>query len=160
MSGHHYPKHARMCVPRPLAADGVALAAGQRGAVIRSDANASAYAMELVSDDGTSTLATLPHAGAAPGNFQVAKLHLNLKGEYFDQIKSGEKVEEYRLCTPFWSKRLLGRNYAGIVLKRGYPKADDTTRILERPYMGWQMKTITHPHFGAAPVTVFAIVVN
>lgn len=90
----------------------------------------------------------------------MAKLHLNLKGEYFDQIKSGEKVEEFRLCTPFWNKRLAGRNYDGIMIKRGYPKADDAAKVIERPYKGWQMKTITHPHFGAQPVAVFAIVVN
>lgn len=90
----------------------------------------------------------------------MAKLHLNLKAEYFDQIKSGAKTEEFRLCTVFWKKRLEGRNYDGIVLKRGYPKRGDQERIVERPYKGWHMKTITHPHFGEKPVAVFAIIVN
>lgn len=33
-------------------------------------------------------------------------LTLPLKAEYFNAIKSGEKVEEYRLCTPYWQRRL------------------------------------------------------
>lgn len=31
----------------------------------------------------------------------MATLHLPLKGEYFEQIKSVEKVEEYLLATSF-----------------------------------------------------------
>lgn len=64
-------------------------------------------------------------------------LHLNLKGEYFDQIASGDKTEEYRLCNEHWMKRLLWREYEGIVLKKGYPKRGDTTRTLERIWRGW-----------------------
>lgn len=90
----------------------------------------------------------------------MATLTLPLKGEYFDQIKNGSKLEEYRLCTPFWSKRLLGRSFSKIVLTRGYPKRTDTDRRIERPWRGCQVKTITHPHFGPEPVSVFAIRVN
>ncbi len=38
--------------------------------------------------------------------------YLNLKAAYFDQIAIGEKVFEYRLCTPFWTKRLVGKRFA------------------------------------------------
>jgi len=67
----------------------------------------------------------------------MADLHLPLKGEYFDQIVSGEKVEEYR-----------------------YPKKTDTSRRAEFPWRGCQLKTITHPHFGPDPVKVYAIEVR
>jgi hypothetical protein len=87
-------------------------------------------------------------------------LHLNLKAEYFDQIKAGEKREEFRLCTPFWTKRLIGTQYDNILVKRGYPKNDDTNRVIERPWLGFAVKMITHPHFGPEPVQVFAITVN
>lgn len=33
-------------------------------------------------------------------------LYLPLKGIYFDQIKAGEKLHEYRLATPYWRARL------------------------------------------------------
>jgi hypothetical protein len=46
------------------------------------------------------------------------------------------------------------------VLKKGYPKRDDSARTLIRPWAGFSLKTITHPHFGAEPVQVFAITVN
>jgi hypothetical protein len=87
-------------------------------------------------------------------------LHLNLKAQYFDDIAAGEKPEEYRLDTPYWRRRLVGRQYAGIVLKKGYPKRGDSTRTVERPWAGFTTKTITHPHFGPEPVRVFAIKVN
>lgn len=84
-------------------------------------------------------------------------LTLPLKGEYFDQIKAGTKVWEYRLATPFWIKRLDCRVYDTLVLTRGYPKRDDTERRLTMPYQGYRLETITHPHFGPEPVRVFAI---
>lgn len=91
----------------------------------------------------------------------MAKLHLNLKGEYFDQIKAGEKVYEYRLQTAYWAKRLAGRtSFDVLVIKRGYPKAGDVSRIFERPWRGFVRQVITHPHFGPKPVAVFAIRVN
>jgi len=84
-------------------------------------------------------------------------LNLPMKGEYFDQIKAGTKPEEYRLATHFWSQRLVGRSYEWIRLTRGYPKRGDTERTLVLPWRGCTKKTITHQHFGAEPVEVFAI---
>ena len=66
----------------------------------------------------------------------MAMLHLNLKGEYFHEVKAGTKPKEYRLCTPYWSKRLVGRQYDGILVKHAYPGADDKDKILERPWRG------------------------
>lgn len=86
-------------------------------------------------------------------------LHLNLKREYFEEIKLGEKVQEYRLYNDYWKKR-LSRDYRIIQIKCGYPKKDDWSRIEARPYRGYQIKKITHPHFGEEPVEVFAIWVN
>lgn len=90
----------------------------------------------------------------------MTTLHLPLKGIYFDQIKSGEKVEEYRLATPFWARRLEGRGFDLIVLTRGYPHRDDATRRIIRPWRGFRKTTITHEHFGPDPVEVYAIRVN
>ncbi len=87
----------------------------------------------------------------------MTTLHLSLKSEYFDQIKAGTKPEEYRLCTPYWSKRLIGRSYTRIELAKGYPKAGDTERRISRKWAGYTIKTMQHPHFGPDPVTVFAI---
>ncbi len=87
-------------------------------------------------------------------------LPLPLKGVYFDQIKSGEKLEEYRLVTDFWRKRIEGRSYDRIVLTRGYPAKSDTERRIERPWRGFRKITITHERFGPDPVEVFAIKVN
>lgn len=43
------------------------------------------------------------------------------------------------------------------MLTRGYPRRDDHDRRLVLPWQGYTIKTITHPHFGPNPVTVYAI---
>jgi len=87
----------------------------------------------------------------------MADLVLPLKVAYFDQIKAGTKPEEFRLCTSYWRRRLEGRTFDRLVLTLGYPKRDDTERRLIRPWRGYRVTTITHPHFGPEPVQVFAI---
>lgn len=84
-------------------------------------------------------------------------LYLALKAEYFDDIKAGRKPKEYRLCTAYWAKRLVGRTYKRIVITRGYPKRGDMTRRLEGPWKGYEIERLTHRHFGPDQVTVFAI---
>jgi hypothetical protein len=90
----------------------------------------------------------------------MADLHLPLKGVYFDQIEADTKPFEFRLCTPFWRKRLEGRTYDNVVLTRGYPPAADTKRRLVLPWRGYEVQTIRHEHFGPEPVEVFAIKVQ
>lgn len=87
----------------------------------------------------------------------IRDLVIPLKREYFEQIRRGEKLEEFRLCTPYWIKRLEGRSYDRVVLTLGYPKKDDSERRLTLPWAGFTRKRITHPHFGVEPVEVFAI---
>lgn len=84
-------------------------------------------------------------------------LMLNLKSEYFNQIKVGEKTEEYRLCTPYWQKRIEGRVYDAVCICLGYPKKNDTERRILFPWSGYEKKTITHKLFGDKPVKVYAI---
>lgn len=82
-------------------------------------------------------------------------LHLHLKGEYFDAIKNGSKTEEYRLVST-WS-RVMSKSFDEIRLYRGYPKSTDLERVLRRKFKGFTVKQIVHPHFGDAPVSVYAI---
>jgi hypothetical protein len=90
----------------------------------------------------------------------MTTLTLNLKGQYFDQIKNGTKTEEYRLRKPFWAKRLEGRHYGQIIIVRGYAAKGDQEKRIERPWRGFAIKTIIHPHFGPDPVSVYAIKVS
>ena len=49
----------------------------------------------------------------------MANLQLAVNGEYFDQMKSGEKTEEYRLVNPYWCRRLshgITNNYRGALI--------------------------------------------
>lgn len=90
----------------------------------------------------------------------MANLQLAVNGEYFDAMKSGEKKEEYRLVNPYWEARLIDRDYDRLIITRGYPKRDDLSKRIDIPYSGFEIKTITHKHFGCDPVRVFAIRVN
>jgi hypothetical protein len=87
-------------------------------------------------------------------------LTLRVIGEYFHQIRRGEKVEEFRLCSPYWRKRIEGRHYRNVILTWGYPQADDCERRLVRRWKGYEVRTIHHPHFGPGAVEVFAINVS
>ena len=88
---------------------------------------------------------------------KIMDLIIAVNGEYFDQIKAGTKIEEYRLCTLYWKKRLHGRRYSKLVLTRGYPKRTDMDKRMEFKWQGAVIKTITHAHFGTQPVAVYAI---
>lgn len=90
----------------------------------------------------------------------MVTLQLAVKKVYFDQMVSGEKLEEYRLFTPYWKKRLEGREYDRLVITLGYPPRGDASRRIDVAYRGYTVKTITHPHFGPDPVEVFAIKVE
>ena len=87
----------------------------------------------------------------------MKNLVLNLKKEYFQEINLGIKTEEYRLCTPYWKKRLENKKFENIIIRLGYPKKGDKEKELNFPYRGYEIKIITHPHFGNDPVKVYAI---
>jgi hypothetical protein len=87
----------------------------------------------------------------------VAVLFLPLKGFYFEEIRAGRKPEEFRLANGYWRKLLVGRHYDFVLLTRGYPRADGFHPQLLVPWRGYIPRTIIHPHFGIARVTVFAI---
>ncbi len=90
----------------------------------------------------------------------MSTLYLSLKSEYFDAIQNGTKLEEYREVNEYWTKRIVGREYTDIVLTKGYPKADDWTRRIRKPWRGYTVKKLTHPHFGNTEISVFAIDVS
>lgn len=87
----------------------------------------------------------------------MSNLVFNLRGIYFDAIKSGEKTEEYRLVCPFWDRRLVGREYDAVIICCGYPAKGQADKRMVFRWKGYTIQTITHPHFGEKPVQVYAI---
>lgn len=102
-----------------------------------------------------------PHE-AILGHTPVRVLTIPVKGIYFDQIKCGEKLHEYRLRNAYWAKRLRGREYDRIVLTRGYPKGGGVEGVtrLTREWRSFTVGTITHEHFGPDAVEIYAIDVS
>jgi len=84
----------------------------------------------------------------------MAKLEIIIKRQYFNEIKIGEKIEEYRLVNQYWAKRLVGKEYTHIIFKNGYN--GDAPRF-EIEYLGYELKNIKHEVFGDEDVCVFAI---
>lgn len=87
-------------------------------------------------------------------------LYLPLKKEYFDAIKAGTKLFEYRLYNGYWKKRIKGKEFDKIVLTLGYPKRNDKSRKIERPWRGYEIKDVMHQEFGESNIKVFVIRVN
>lgn len=79
-------------------------------------------------------------------------LTLVLDFKWFAQAKAGVKKFEYRETKPYWIRRIAMRHYDKLVLRRGY-----SSEVLELPYRGYEVETITHEHFYNVPVEVFAI---
>jgi hypothetical protein len=86
-------------------------------------------------------------------------LTLRVKKKYFDQIKSGEKTEEYRLSNSYWYARLHGKSFDGVVIIHGWVANSKLCEdnCISFPFNGITMKTIQHDEFSEYPVTVYAI---
>lgn len=79
-------------------------------------------------------------------------LHIHVKKRYWDLARQRVKPEEYRLIKPYWTKRLVGKDYDLIYYYLGYT---GKKRIFR--YDGYKIKKITHEEFGDKPVKVYAI---
>ncbi|MFL9886791.1 hypothetical protein PQR66_27380 [Paraburkholderia agricolaris] len=87
-------------------------------------------------------------------------LTLRLKGAYFHDIAADKKPLEYRLATPYWRKRIEGRQYDYVLLTLGYPARSNLDLQMLKPWRGYFERPLVHPHFGADEVDVFAIDVS
>ena len=85
---------------------------------------------------------------------RIKYLFLILKGEYFDEILAGRKPEEFRAVTEYWKRRIEGREYETILFQRGY--RSDAPRM-EVEYLGYDIKQLTHKHFGDQETPVYAL---
>lgn len=81
-------------------------------------------------------------------------LFIVLKRKYFEQILSGEKLEEYRIINRYWIIKLINQHYDKIIFQEGYTKS---ARRIIATYHGYTIKKIKHEHFSKRPVSVFAI---
>jgi len=61
---------------------------------------------------------------------KIKLLHLTLERKWFDQIFTGEKKIEYRQVTPYWEKRLEGKQFDRVHFRNGYQK-DSSWMIVE-----------------------------
>jgi hypothetical protein len=88
---------------------------------------------------------------------EIITLRLAVKREYFEQIKSGDKMEEYRIINKYWINRIAEKSFDVLTITLGYPKSGDKEKELHFKYNGYKIKEINHKHFGNKPVLVFAI---
>ena len=56
-------------------------------------------------------------------------LHLVLKKKYFERIYNKTKKLEYRDLTPYWSKRLEGKDFTHIKFQLAYSKNPPTMLV-------------------------------
>ena len=95
----------------------------------------------------------------------IAILTLHLKREYWEQIRDGKKVCEYRRDKTYWRKRILKidgsiRKFDLVHLIQGYPKSGDKSKLLIRKCGSINRQLTKHKEFGPHPVSVFRIDVS
>lgn len=56
-------------------------------------------------------------------------LHLNLHRQHFAEIVAGSKRVEYRDVSPYWTKRLKGRDYEVVQFRNGYATKAPEMRV-------------------------------
>ena len=83
-------------------------------------------------------------------------LHLPMKKRWYGMIESGEKPEEYRAKTPYWTKRLCNADgtfkpYTHVCFHYGYTKRTMTFEITNMSI------GIGQPAWGAPDNEVFII---
>lgn len=80
-------------------------------------------------------------------------LKLVLKRKWYDMIASGEKKEEYRELTDYWTERLWHKDYETVTFYLGYAK--------DRPSMTFKIEGIDidsgKPEWGAVKKYYFVI---
>ena len=54
----------------------------------------------------------------------MSTLILHIHRAWFDAIAQGYKTYEYRDASPYWTKRLQGRQYESVLLHNGYRPSD------------------------------------
>jgi hypothetical protein len=72
--------------------------------------------------------------------------NLILKGKWYDMIQSGEKKEEYREPSSYWSKRIFRPWIDHVTFHRGYTNKRRMTFKIEKSYLGEG-----RPEWGAEP---------
>lgn len=88
-------------------------------------------------------------------------LCLHLRRIWFDKVKSGEKMVEFKKASPYWRGRLIGKSYDEVHVMLGYPNSNQADRIIKRKFNGyWRSVLVDHPEFGPGRVPVFAIDVS
>lgn len=80
-------------------------------------------------------------------------LFVTIKKEYFDQILSGIKTEEYRIKSTYWTNR-LSKKHDKILFQNGYSKASSRL-IADIIYI--KEGELNHKYFGEKNVCVFKI---
>lgn len=99
-------------------------------------------------------------------------LTLSLKRKWFEMIRDGVKLEEYREIKPHWKNRFAFEpheenwknqdvyfyEFDKLVFTMGYPKADDTSRRLEfkNPKIRFGEG---RPEWGAEPGKIYFVII-
>ena len=86
-------------------------------------------------------------------------LHLHVTREYWEQMRDGKKLWEYRLADK-WFKRIAHGNFDEVWIWLGYPKGSCTEKRLRFYWRGFKREEITHKHFGEKSVWVVSIDVS
>lgn len=87
----------------------------------------------------------------------MSDLTLRVEQKWFEQIKAGTKMFEYRLYNDYWIPRIEGKTFDRVVIIWGYPSKDKQDRYLYFPWRGYEITQVTSEQWDNVEETVFAI---
>lgn len=131
--------------------------------------NIDKRATELLIENGVLVADTLRHlADNEIDSDYFAICHTNENGTEIEcelaitdyARQAAGTVDELVKALEAAEKRIAELEAREVVLPQRYPKRGDASKRIDVPYAGYEVKVITHPHFGPDPVKVFAIKVN
>jgi hypothetical protein len=79
---------------------------------------------------GTETMSRLsPEARGRNMSNDTRVLRLTVRRAPFEDIVAGRKKEEYRRATPYWTKRLSGKDFGEVLFSNGRSAYCDRARV-------------------------------
>lgn len=78
----------------------------------------------------------------------MSTLTLPIKRKYFELIKSGKKLEEYRDVKDYWTKRIMKDGITKVKLRVGYPKEETPDNTIVVKFKGYEIKRLNTQTYG------------
>jgi hypothetical protein len=79
-------------------------------------------------------------------------LTLVVKAEFFEAIRKGQKLEDYRVASEYWRKRIEKEGIERVKIRLGFPKEEHPWNTMTFKFNGFERKRIKTKTYGDSEV--------